>query len=71
MGVGIAFGFGVIVGALAAFAGGRRYEAAAAASMVAAGYVSIARARWRAAFRSVALAALVIAVGAAVVMASR
>ncbi len=71
MEVGIAFGLGVVVGALAAFTGGRRYEAAAAASMIAAGYVSIARARWKAAFRSIALAAIAIAAGITIVMLNR
>jgi hypothetical protein len=71
MEVGIAYGLGVVVGALAAFTGGRRYEAAASASMIAAGYVSIARARWKAAVRSVALAVLAVAVGVVVVWLNR
>ncbi|GIF16533.1 hypothetical protein [Actinoplanes teichomyceticus] len=71
MGALIAFGLGVVVGGLAAFTGGRRYEAAAAASMVAAGYVSVARTRWRAAVRSVALAVVVVALGAVVILVGR
>ncbi|MEV6297868.1 hypothetical protein AB0M02_00510 [Actinoplanes sp. NPDC051861] len=70
MGALIAFGLGVIVGGLAAFQGGRRYEAAAAASAVAAGYVSVARARWRTALGAIALAAAVILLGGLVILAA-
>lgn len=70
MNAAIAFGLGVIVGALAAWRGGRRYESAAAASMVAAGYVSIARERWKRAVGSILVAAVVVVLGGAIILMS-
>lgn len=64
----IAFGLGVLLGALAAFQAGRRYEAAAVASTLAAGYVGLARARWRAAAGSVVLAVLAVAAGVLIIL---
>lgn len=63
----IGFGLGIVVGVCAAWPAGRRYESAAAASAVAAGYVGIARERWKAAIRYVVLAGVVVAMGALIV----
>lgn len=43
MGSLIAFGLGVLVGAIGAFGGGRRYERAHRAGLIAAGFVGEAR----------------------------
>jgi short subunit fatty acids transporter len=67
----IAFGLGIVVGAVGAFGGGRRYERAHRASVIAAGYLGEARTYGRQAVGGVALFVLVVAVGALAVWVGR
>ncbi len=59
----IAFGLGVLVGALGAFGGGRRYERAHRASIIAAGYLGEARLYTGQAIGKVLLFLVVVALG--------
>ncbi len=69
MGSVVAFGLGAVVGTLAAFSAGRRYERAHQASVLAAGYVGAARELAGKAAGGVVVFALGLAAGAVAVWA--
>ncbi|GAA2566458.1 hypothetical protein GCM10010435_44610 [Winogradskya consettensis] len=71
MQVMVGFGLGVLVGALAAFGSGRKYERAHQASVLAAGYVGAARELAGKAAGGVVLFAVVVLAGALVVWSGR
>lgn len=71
MGGLVAFGVGALVGALAAFGAGRKYERAHQASVLAAGYVGEARMLAGRAVGGVVLFGLVVLAGAVFVWAGR
>lgn len=71
MGSLIAFGLGILVGALGAFGGGRRYERAHRSSLIAAEYMGEARMYAGKAAGGVALFAVVVVIGALAIWAGR
>lgn len=71
MGVLAAFGLGVLMGVLGGFGGGRRYERAHHASLIASEYVGAARHMAGKAVGGVVLFAVVLLVGALFVWAGR
>lgn len=71
MGGLIAFGLGLLVGVLGGFGGGRRYERAHRAGLVAAEYLSVARFHAGRAVGGVALFALMAGAGALLIWIGR
>lgn len=66
-----AFGLGILIGAVGAFGGGRRYERAHRASLIAIEYAGAARMFAGKAVGGVALFAVVVAIGALAVWVGR